>query len=188
MKWHLVDDFRNVITGRIDPHRMPRPKGWDLVIFVAGKMIFFSWAFVVPMLCHPPLVVLFYYGVAALVLGIAMSLVFQLPHCVPQSDFPVPRSDRARIETPWAVQQARVTLDFGRRDRVLTYFLGGLNYHKEHHLFPVISHVNYPGMSKMVQETCREFGVPYDEHPSFWAGIVSHYRWLKKMGMPEETG
>ena len=61
-------------------------------------------------------------------------------------------------------------MNFARRNRVLTWLLGGLNYHKEHHLFPLICHVNYPSMSKVVEETCREFGIPYKEHPSFASG------------------
>lgn len=88
----------------------------------------------------------------------------------------------------WAVHQARATVDFAVRNRVLTWMLGGLNYHKEHHLFPLSCHVNYPGMSKMVEETCREFGVPYNLHPSFFAGIAAHYRWLKRLGREDTVG
>ena len=86
------------------------------------------------------------------------------------------------MEIPWAVHQARVTYNFGRRHHVLSWFLGGLNYHKEHHLFPLICHVNYPAMSAVVEQTCQEFGVPYKEHRSWLAGIAAHYRWLKRMG------
>jgi hypothetical protein len=44
-----------------------------------------------------------------------------------------------------------------------------------------------PAISKLVEETCREFGVRYREHSSFWAGLVSHFRWLRRMGMPNAT-
>jgi linoleoyl-CoA desaturase len=33
-----------------------------------------------------------------------------------------------------------------------------------------------------VEETCKDFDVKYAEHPTFWSGIASHYRWLKQMG------
>jgi linoleoyl-CoA desaturase len=71
-----------------------------------------------------------------------------------------------------------------RDNRVLGWLLGGLNYQIEHHLFPRVSHVNYPALSKVVERTCREFGVAYHEHQTFWAGIVSHTRWLRRMGAP----
>jgi linoleoyl-CoA desaturase len=182
VKWHFVDDFRDVIAGRLGPHGIPRPKGWDLGVFVGGKAVFFTWAFVVPLLLHPVGVVLFYYVVAAVVLGMLMSLIFQLPHCVEEADFPLPREDTGLMETPWAVHQVQVTLDFSRRNRLVTWLLGGLNYHKEHHLFPLICHVHYPAIAKLVEETCREFGIISKEHRSFAAGLASHYRWLRSMG------
>jgi linoleoyl-CoA desaturase len=113
-----------------------------------------------------------------------MVLVFVIPHLVPDADFPLPAGE-GRMDCPWAVHQANVTVDFARHNRVLTWLLGGLNYHKEHHLFPLICHVNYPAMAPVVQETCREFGVPYKEHRSFIAGIASHYRWLRTMATQE---
>ena len=183
-KLQLLDDFRYIITGRLGQHRIPRPRGRELAIFIAGKVVFFAWALAIPMLFHPVWVVLFYYLVASLVLGLAMVLVFVMPHASGSVEFPLPRPDTGRIENPWAVHQATVTLDFARRNRVLTWFLGGLNYHKEHHLFPLICHVNYPSMSKVVEETCRDFGIPYKEHASFVSGLAAHYRWLRRMGMP----
>jgi len=42
-------------------------------------------------------------------------------------------------------------------------------------------------LSKIVEQTCQEFGVKYECHPTFWAGVVSHYRWLRRMGRPEEA-
>jgi linoleoyl-CoA desaturase len=180
MKLQLLDDFRYIILGRLGPHRIGRPRRWELVNFIVGKVAFACLAFAVPMLFHPVWVVLFYYVVAAWVLGVVMVLVFVIPHLVSDADFPLP-VDGGRIDLPWAVHQANVTVDFARGNRVLTWFLGGLNFHKEHHLFPLVCHVNYPAISHVVEETCRDFGVPYKEARSFPAGIASHYRWLRRM-------
>jgi linoleoyl-CoA desaturase len=86
------------------------------------------------------------------------------------------------MEAAWAVHQAEATVDFARNSRVLAWLLGGLNFQIEHHLFPMICHVHYPAICKMVEKTCRDFGVKYAEHPTFWSGVASHYRWLKQMG------
>ena len=188
IKWQLLDDFRKLISGRISGRPFPRPKGWEVVIFVAGKAIFFAVAFGIPPLFHSPGVVLFYYGVAGLVTGTVLSLVFQMAHCVEEATFPLPREDTGRIEHAWAVHQAETTVDFARRSRVVAWLVGGLNFQIEHHLFPRISHVNYPAISRLVQETCRDFGIKYAEHRSFRAGIASHFRWLRRMGMPRATG
>jgi linoleoyl-CoA desaturase len=183
IKWLFYDDFRDVITGRIGGHRLARPKGWDLVILIGGKMVFFSLAFVIPLLLHPAWAVLLFYMTAAFVQGVALAVVFQLAHCVEEAGFPLPREDTGRMESAWAVHQVETTVNFARGNRLLSWFIGGLNFQIEHHLFPRICHVHYPAISPLVQETCREFGLRYLTQKTFLAGVVSHFRWLRRMGM-----
>lgn len=157
IKWQLVDDFRKLITGRIGPHQVPRPKRWDLVVLLAGKAVFLTTAFGIPLLFHPLKAVLFYYVVVALVLGTVLSIVFQLARCLEEASFPLPGEGSGRIENAWAVHQAESSVNFARRSRVIGWLLGGLNFQIEHHLFPRISHVNYPAMC---QQTARCIGNP----------------------------
>ena len=185
INWHLVGDFRDVIPGRIGEHKLPRPKGWDLVVFVAGKASFFTVAFVVPLMFHRFWVVVLFYCAATVVLGLVLSVVFQLAHCVEAAEFPLPQPDTGRIENAWAIHQVETTVDFARRSRIAAWLLGGLNFQIEHHLFPRICHVHYPAISSLVEQTCQEFGVRYSEHETFWSGVASHFHWLRKMGMPD---
>ena len=100
IKWHLFDDFYQICTGRIGGHKIPRPKGKDLVVFIAGKVVFLSMAFVIPMLLHPVWAVLAVYALAAFVSGVVLSVVFQLAHCVQK-----PRSP-CRLPCPMAVNRS----------------------------------------------------------------------------------
>jgi linoleoyl-CoA desaturase len=190
IKWHFFDDFRTVATGRIGGHKIPRPRGRDLLVFIAGKVAFFSLAFGIPMLLHPWWAVLSVYALAAFVSGVVLSVVFQLAHCVEEADFPVPVPGPAgseRMQTDWAVHQVQTTVDFARRNRALNWFLGGLNFQVEHHLFAKICHVHYSSLAKVVEEVCQEFGVKYAAHESFFSALRSHYRWLVLMGRPTTT-
>lgn len=187
INWHLVGDLRDVIPGRIGEHRLPRPKGWNLAVFIAGKAIFLALAFGIPMMFHPVWVVVLFYAAAAIVLGLVLSVVFQLAHCVEQAAFPLPRQDTGRIENAWAIHQVETTVDFARRSPVAAWLLGGLNFQIEHHLFPKICHVNYPAISKLVEQTCKEFGLRYSEHASVWSGVASHFRWLRRLGTPDTS-
>jgi linoleoyl-CoA desaturase len=190
IKWHLFDDFCNLATGRIGEHKIPRPKGMDLVTFIAGKVVFFSLAFVIPMLLHPWWAVLGVYSIAAFACGVVLSVVFQLAHCVGEAEFPVAvvsADGQQRMQTEWAVHQVQTTVNFARRNRVLGWLVGGLNFQIEHHLFHKICHIHYPALSKVVEEACREFGVRYSEHPTFFAAVASHYHWLTLMGQPPEV-
>jgi linoleoyl-CoA desaturase len=187
IKWHFFDDFYNIAVGRIGGHKIPRPRGNDLVMFIAGKVLFFSIAFGVPMLLHPWWAVLTVYAIAAFVSGVVLSVVFQLAHCVEDAAFPVPveqADGTQRMSTDWAVHQVQTTVDFARGNRLLCWFLGGLNFQVEHHLFSKICHIHYPALSKVVEETCRDFGIKYAAHRSFWGAVASHWRWLTLMGKP----
>jgi linoleoyl-CoA desaturase len=131
--------------------------------------------------------VLLYYAVAALVAGATLSVVFQVAHCVGQAAFPLPRANSGRVENDWAIHQVETTVDFARRSRIVTWLVGGLNFQIEHHLFPRICHVNYPGISPVVEATCRDFGVSYREFRSFSSGLVAHFHWLRRMGRPDPS-
>ena len=190
MKWHLFDDFYNVASGRIGGHKIPRPYGRNLVTFIAGKVTFFSLAFGIPMLLHPWWAVLLVYALASFVSGVVLSVVFQLAHCVPQAQFPVPiltDEGNAKMQTEWAVHQVQTTVDFSRRNPVLCWFLGGLNFQVEHHLFSKICHIHYPALSKVVEQTCADLGIRYAAHKTFVGAIAAHFSWLMQMGRPIST-
>lgn len=185
IKWHFYDDFRDLLCGRIGEHRFPRPTGWSLVTFIGGKVVFFSLAFAVPMLLHTWWIVLTLYMLTSFVTGVSLSVVFQMAHCVEQAAFPLPCDQSGRIESRWAVHQVETTVDFAPRNRLISWFVGGLNFQIEHHLFPQICHVHYPALAKLVEQTCRDFGLKYKAYRTFLAGIASHYRWLRQMGRPD---
>lgn len=184
IKWHFVDDFRSLITGHIGEHRFVRPKGWELLILIGGKVVFFTLAFGVPMLVHSWGTVILFYVLTMFVQGIALSVVFQLAHCVEEAEFPMPREESGRMATSWAAHQVLTTVGFAPHNRVLSWLLGGLNFQTEHHLFPHICHAHYPALAPIVAQTCEEFGLAYRVNRSFFAGVASHFRWLRRMGMP----
>jgi len=137
---------------------------------------------VLPLLVHEWWVVLSFYLLVTGVMGVVLSVVFQLAHCVEEADFPEPAPGTMRMESSWAIHQVQTTADFARGSRVLSWLLGGLNFQIEHHLLPQVCHVHYPALSPIVEAVCKEYGVRYSSHPTMWAGIVSHYRWLRRMG------
>src|ERR1043166_9881037 len=132
IKWHLFDDFLDVILGRIGSQRMPRPKRWELAGFVCAKALFITMAFAAPLLLHRVWVAFLFYGITVIVAGVVVSVVFQLAHCVEEAEFPLPREDSGAIENAWAIHQAKPRVDFARRSRVESWLLGGLNFQIEH--------------------------------------------------------
>ncbi len=185
VKWNFLDDFSNVIKGRIASHSVPRPKNWDLLGFIGGKLIFLSWVFIIPMLVgHAWWIVLLAYLVSFYIQGVVISVVFQLAHALEEADFPLPDETTNRMDNEWCIHQVETTVDFSRKNPIWTWYLGGLNFQVEHHLFPKICHVHYPALAKIVEETSKEFGIDYQAHYSILDGVRSHYRHLRQLGMP----
>ena len=188
VKWNLYDDFRVAIQGRIGEHRLRPMRGSELATFIVGKVLFFTIAFGIPLLSHSVVTVVLFYLLVAFIAGIVMSVVFQLAHAVEEATFPQPQTP-GQMEKSWAIHQLEATVDFARKSPVAYWLLGGLNFQIEHHLFPQMCHTNYPFIAPVVEETCRDFGIEYNVHDTFRQGIVSHFRWLRRMGAanPPET-
>lgn len=184
-KWHFYDDFRDLAAGRMGENRFPRPRGWDLGVFFGGKLVFFALAFGLPLFFHPFWTVVAFYALVSGVAGVALSVVFQLAHCVEEAEFPALDADASRVERPWAVHQVETSVDFARDDKLVSWLLGGLNFQVAHHLFPRVCHVHYPALAGIVEEACRDHGLRYACNGSFAAGLASHYRWLRRMGAAE---
>ncbi len=125
--------------------------------------------------------VIFGFTLMHLVGGFIMAIVFQLAHLVEAVEQPLPNSAGA-IESDWAIHQLKTTANFSTDNYWLTWFVGGLNFQVEHHLFPAVSHVHYAAIAPIVQRTAVEFGVPYHRYESMAAAVRSHRRLLRKLG------
>ena len=88
------------------------------------------------------------------------------------------------MERDWVKHQLATTVDFAPRSRVLTWYLGGLNFQVEHHLFPRICHLHYPALAAITRAVCDEHGVTHRSHDTFWSALRSHVEFLKRMGRP----
>ncbi len=123
------------------------------------------------------------YMIMNMSLGITLSFVFQLAHVVENTEFEhVPLDETKHLETAWAQHQIKTTANFAMDNKVISWFVGGLNYQIEHHLFPKVSHIHYPAISKIVQQKCKEFNLPYNYYPTLFQALASHFRVMKSLG------
>jgi linoleoyl-CoA desaturase len=117
-----------------------------------------------------------------LIISITIAYVFQLAHAVEGPEFDSVGIDDKMIESAWAIHQIKTTANFAPRNRVINWFVGGLNYQVEHHLFPRICHVHYPQISQIVQDKCKEFDLPYHSFPTLTQAVTSHIKTMKHLG------
>ncbi len=113
--------------------------------------------------------------------GIILSTVFQLAHTVEGTSHPLP-CESGIIENDWAIHQLNTTANFSRKSKLLSWYVGGLNFQIEHHLFPRICHIHYPALAGIVKETAAEFEIPYIESKTLVDAIQSHVNTLHRFG------
>ena len=156
------------------------PKELIRLIFV--KILYHSFFIVLPILFlevawwHVILGWFSMHFVAGLILG----CVFQPAHAVPTSAFPLPDENKL-VKGDWAKYQLLTTANFAPKNKILSWYIGGLNYQIEHHLFPNICHIHHPQISKIVKATAKEFGLPYHSQPTFRAAIFNHAKLLYEL-------
>ena len=183
IEWQTTGEFRSLLWKRrigLTPVPFPRPR--EHLLFWLGKGVFFGLAFALPLLLHPLGSVLACYAISAVTLGSTLAVVFQLAHCVEEAHFEPPTTGGAVVEKEWAAHQTEATVNFAPHSRLVTWYVGGLNYQIEHHLFPGICHMHYPALAPLVEAVCREHGIRHFTHPTVGSAVRSHMRWLRAMG------
>lgn len=180
--WAMVRDYMKYFGKHINNTPIQPMNRKEHITFWVSKLFYVSVYIVIPILCVGVLPWLAGYLTMNLLAGIVLSYTFQLAHAVEGPEFDAVGMDPKRIETEWAVHQIRTTANFSMHNKVISWFVGGLNFQVEHHLFPRISHIHYPALSKIVQEQCRRFQLPYHSFPTLRQAIASHVRTMKHMG------
>jgi linoleoyl-CoA desaturase len=185
LQWVTYKDYRLLIIynkkGLLKKEKISLGKAiLELSIY---KVIYFGYVLVLPIMFSGMSWQMVVAGFLVLhfTAGLLLSCIFQLAHVLESSEFPIPTEDR-KMENSWAIHQMLNTADFSPRSRVMFWFIGGLNYQVEHHLFPHISHVHYPRISAIVRETAEQYGVPYKVMPNFVVALREHGKMLRKMG------
>lgn len=115
--------------------------------------------------------------------GLILSLVFQLAHIIEDTQMPLPDKETGTMKNTWAIHQLFTTVNFATKNSLMNWFTGGLNHQIEHHIFPHISHIHYSEIAKIVKRTAKEFDLPYIEYKNTRSALLSHFKYLKEMGL-----
>jgi linoleoyl-CoA desaturase len=181
--WIFIMDFTKYFSRKIfttDAWKMS-PK--NHIIFWVTKILYLAFYIVLPVMVWGFLPALTGYLLVNAVMGIILSLVFQLAHVVEGTEFEQVGIDETKqSELAWAEHQMKTTSNFAMGNKIISWFVGGLNYQIEHHLFPRVSHVHYPAISKIVIEKSKEFHLPYNKYDTMFGAIASHFRVMKFLG------
>ncbi len=181
LMWLFVSDYKKYFSGKIGSvplRKMTIREHFSFWIAKAGYAFMFI---VLPILLIGFVEWMIGFLILTMVTGFTISIIFQLAHTVEHTSFPLP-NEKGKIENEWAIHQIETTANFATKNKLLSWLVGGLNFQIEHHLFPKISHVHYPAISKIIKSTCTEFGLTYIEFPKMSHAVISHVAYLKRLG------
>jgi linoleoyl-CoA desaturase len=158
----------------------------ELVILFTSKILYLVFILVIPMLVLDISFGQWFLGFLIIhcTAGLILSTIFQLAHVVEGATQPIPDANGC-VESAWAVHQLYTTSNFFGGSKLLSWYIGGLDYQIEHHLFPKISHIHYDRLSKIVAETAKEFGFKYNAKGGFFNALGSHINMLRQLGTSE---
>lgn len=182
--WVLSKDFRQL--SEYHKKGLVQQVGanvWrELFIQIVSKVLFLSFMLVLPMiwLNYAWYWVVLGCSIVLATSGLLLTVVFLTAHAIEEAQHPQP-DETGNMESNWAIHQLRTTANF-HTNKLFSWYIGGLNYQIEHHLFPHISHVHYPQIARIVRQTALEYGLPYYQNVSFGAAVRSHTRYLFRLG------
>ena len=180
--WIFVTDYKKYFRGRIGDVPLRKMTSREHIAFWSAKIIYAFMVVVLPIYILGFVQWLLGFLLVSMITGFVISIVFQLAHTVEHTDFPLPSEASGKIENEWAIHQVVTTANFATENKLISWLVGGLNFQIEHHLFPKISHIHYPAISKIIRQTCQEYGIPYIVYPKMRHAIVSHVSYLRKLG------
>ncbi len=183
--WVFVKDYWYFIKNPLGPYEDKKHPASEWVKLFVTKAFYYLYMIVLPLMFLDITwwQLLIGFSTLHLVAGLILGIIFQLAHVVESTTHPIPNEDNM-IENHWVIHEMLTTNNFARSNKALCWYVGGLNFQIEHHLFPKVCSIHYPAISPIVEQTAKEFGIPYNCHETFREAVASHYRTLKKFGDP----
>jgi linoleoyl-CoA desaturase len=183
--WVFAKDYKYLLKRDLGPYQNIKHPTSEIVKLIGMKIVYYIYMIIIPLLVLN--VAWWQFGIGFLVMhltaGTILGVVFQLAHVVEGPEhFTLQGQDS--MEDAWVVHEMKTTSNFARDNRLVNWYVGGLNFQIEHHLFPNICSIHYPAISPIVEEVATEHGIPYHRHNTLGEAIGSHYNMLKHLSNP----
>ena len=191
LSWMFFKDFARLIryrnNGLAKKHKANVTKEW--IILIGTKLFYTAYIFVVPLVFTSLLWWQIITGILIMhyIAGFMLAIIFQPAHVIDGTEFPLPDNERV-LENNWAIHQLLTTTNFGNKSKWFSWYVGGLNFQIEHHLFPNVCHVHYRKIASIVKRTAHEYGLPYKSATTFFGALQGHARLLKQLGLKPIAG
>lgn len=177
--WVFIKD----VVILFSPDEFGEGKDWRYHLsFWLQKAAYLSLMLVLPLLFAHQVwwVVLLGFLLMHLSQSLFLLFTFFMTHHVESTHYPE-TDEQGIINTSWLMNQIRSSNDMHPFSETANFILGGFNNHIAHHLFPQIHHIYYPRLNRIIYPILKKRGI-IPNQTTYWGGILSHLRLLKRMG------
>jgi linoleoyl-CoA desaturase len=182
LAWMFFDDFAKYFSKKISSTQIKKITKKEHLLFWISKGLYLLFYILIPAWMLGWQYWLTGFLIVHFTMGLCLTTVFQLAHLVCNTHFEASNKRIKQMASEWAVHELMTTSNFASKNKIISWFLGGLNFQVEHHLFPRISHIHYPSISPIIKEECNKYNLPYNSYSTFGEALLSHIRFMKKLG------
>lgn len=181
LNWLLVRDFRDYFSS----DRVIR-KAYDIPGIEYFKLFFFKALYISMIIVLPWL--LSDYNIIQVLIGflilcftgsILAMVILLTPHINTGNEFPI-IEENGKIAMSWLRHQLLTTNDISTTSWFIRNVMGNFNYHVAHHLFPKISSVYAPEVTKILKRYTENNNLPYRSYP-LRVSFKKHYQLLREI-------
>lgn len=179
INWIFIRDFKDFFSKNQLIRKAVRIPAIEYFKLFAFKLVYFIYILAIPVLLGLPLL----HAVLALFCMLILSGIFALtslltPHANVENEFPVP-DETQKIQNGWFFHQLSTTNDLTVNNWLSRNLMGNFNFHLAHHLFPNISCVYAPEVTRVIRDYAIEHHLRYRSYP-FFTALKYHYLLLKQ--------
>ena len=181
--WIFYMDFIVLFAKRHANIKMGKIPPVEIMKLVLIKIAYIFIFIVLPAILTqlPFLYVLSAYILMNFLVSLFVAFTFFISHHVLETEY-TETKDETVVSDSWIQHQIESTIDFSTNSIIGNYIFGGFNLHIAHHIFPNVSHIHYPEITKLIKQTLKENHLTWYKSFSFMDGVISHFSLLKKNG------
>ena len=126
--WMMGTDFYKYFSKKIHTTAINKIDLKEHIIFWLSKLLYGFFYVALPIYFIGWQSWLIGFLIIHLTMGLILSIVFQLAHVVEKTSFDRVEENARVINTEWAVHEIKTTADFAAKNKIISWFVGGLNF------------------------------------------------------------
>ncbi len=178
VNWVLVRDFKDFFSKKQLIRKVSKIPVREYIILFFFKFLYLFYIVVVPYLLGLSLIQSILAMLFMLIIAGTLALNFLLtPHVNVKNEFPIPDS-KGYLPTSWLEHQFSTTNDVTNSNWLTRNLLGNFNFHLAHHLFPRLSSVYAPEVTKIIKSYAVQHNLGYRSY-SMKNALNYHFQLIK---------